>query len=67
MFLTLNILQHRLAHLHTYFTVKKRHFDSVAKKLVSLTPELIASVATHLEREGAYADLTPSQRNALDL
>jgi Helitron helicase-like domain at N-terminus len=35
--------------------------------LVSLTPELIASVAMHLECEGAYTDLTPSQRDALEL
>ncbi|KAF8573854.1 hypothetical protein K439DRAFT_1649908 [Ramaria rubella] len=55
------------SHLHTYFTVCKTHFDTVAKNLTSLSAPLIASVASHLEHEGKYADLSTEQKQALDL
>ncbi|KAG8912353.1 hypothetical protein FRC01_005141, partial [Tulasnella sp. 417] len=67
MFVVLNILQRRTAHLHTHFTVRRSHFDSVARKLISLSPELIQSVANHLEKDGKVMDLTPEQLEVMGL
>ncbi|KAG1786292.1 uncharacterized protein HD556DRAFT_1449792 [Suillus plorans] len=36
MFVTLNIWQRRMAHLHTHFTVHRAHFDTLAKSLASV-------------------------------
>ncbi|KAF8581837.1 hypothetical protein K439DRAFT_1647778 [Ramaria rubella] len=47
------------AHLHTYFTIHKSHLDTVANKLVLLSAPLIASIASHLEQEGSYANILP--------
>lgn len=47
MFIALNIIQCHTAHLHTHFTVSRSHFDSVAKKLNSVSAETLASVAHH--------------------
>ncbi len=67
MFVALNIYQHRIAHLHTSFTVRKSDFGEVAKRLTALTPELLNSLANHLEHEGKVSYLQPSQTNALEL
>ncbi|KIJ24997.1 hypothetical protein M422DRAFT_193996 [Sphaerobolus stellatus SS14] len=67
MFVIFNIIQRRTAHLHTYFTVKKSNFESVAKKLCGLSADLIKSVAIHLQREQPYNDLSPKQRDVFDL
>ncbi|KIO18350.1 hypothetical protein M407DRAFT_84039, partial [Tulasnella calospora MUT 4182] len=67
MFVVLNIFQKRATHLHTYFSTRKSNFDLVAQKLSKLTPEVITSVADHLEREGKFSDLSPAQREVLEL
>ena len=66
-FVALNIYQRRIAHLHTSFTTKRSNFNEVAKHLATLTPEILSSVANHLEYEGKLSDLQPSQINALEL
>ena len=38
-FIALNMLQHRLAYLHTSFTVKNSNFDSIARQLIAISPE----------------------------
>jgi ATP-dependent exoDNAse (exonuclease V) alpha subunit len=67
MFVTLNIIQRRAAHLHTSFAVKKNRFHTVANKLVALTPEVLNSTAKHLEQEGHYSDLDDKQKEAVSL
>ena len=67
LFVTLNIIQRRAAHLHTHFTVRKNNFPSIAEKLITITPEALLSTAQHLEHEGKYQDLTEEQQNAMNL
>ena len=67
LFVTLNIIQRRAAHLHTHFTVRKSNFPSIAEKLITVTPEALLSTARHLEHEGKYQNLTDEQRNAMNL
>jgi len=51
MFVIFNIIQGRMAHLHTYFSVKRRHFDTVASSLVGVSADLLKLVALHLQQE----------------
>jgi hypothetical protein len=67
LFVALNIIQRRTAHLQTHFTVRRSKFESVATKLVAVKSTVLQSVADHLENEGKYKDLTGEQRDALDL
>jgi len=67
LFVVLNIIQHRTAHLQTHFTVRRSQFDSVASKLIAVKSSVIRSVADHLEQEGKYADLSNEQKAALGL
>jgi len=66
-FVILNMIQRRTAHLHTHLTVKKKHFESVAKKLSTISPDIINDVANHLEHEGKYTDLSGEHKEVLDL
>ena len=65
MFIALNIHQHHQSHLHMAFSVRKEKFDQIAKELSILTPELISSVAQHLESEGKISDLSDPQKRYL--
>ena len=67
LFVVLNIIQRRTAHLQTHFTVRRSKFETVASKLITVKSNVLQSVADHLEREGKYKDLTHEQKDALDL
>ena len=67
LFVVLYIYQHRQAHLHTYLTVRKSLFNSIAEKITQLSPQLINSVANHLEQEGKYSELTSEGKQVLDM
>jgi len=67
LFVVLNIIQRRTAHLQTHFTVRRSQFESVASKLIAVKSTVIQSVADHLEQEGKYSDLSNEQKGALDL
>ena len=67
LFVILNIIQRRTAHLQTHFTVRRSRFESVASKLIAVKSNVLRSVADHLENEGKYADLSSEQKSALDL
>jgi hypothetical protein len=67
LFVALNIMQRRLSHLHTYFTVRKSNFDTIAKRLTTLTPDILLRLANHLEREGSFTNLNDVERDALSL
>ncbi|KAG2153435.1 uncharacterized protein EDB93DRAFT_1082434, partial [Suillus bovinus] len=67
MFVMLNIWQRRLAHLHTHFTVRRAHFDTLAKNLVSISPSTLRRVAEHLQKEKSYSSLASADCTALNL
>ena len=67
MFVVLNIIQRRTAHLQTHFTVRRSRFESIASKLIAVKSNVLRSVADHLEHEGKYGDLSSEQKSALDL
>ena len=66
-FVVLNIIQRRKAHLHTSFTVRKQGFESIAQELVGLSSAVLQSTASHLERERPMNELNDEQRKALKL
>ncbi|KAF6755639.1 hypothetical protein DFP72DRAFT_811348, partial [Ephemerocybe angulata] len=66
-FVILNMIQRRRAHLHTSFTVKCARFQSIAPSLTSLSPETLFDVAEIIENEKTTKSLTSDQRKALDL
>jgi hypothetical protein len=66
-FVALNMLQRRMAHLHTYFTTKNSNFDYVARKLIQILPHTLVDLAKHLETEKKISDLTTEQKHALEL
>ncbi|KIK78679.1 hypothetical protein PAXRUDRAFT_772154, partial [Paxillus rubicundulus Ve08.2h10] len=51
LFVVLNIIQQCLAHLHTYFTCKRSHFDQVTHQLMQVSSKILDSLASCLERE----------------
>jgi len=61
------MLQRRLAHLHTSFTVKNSNFDLIARQLIAISPDVLVDLAKHLEEEKGFSNLTPEQHHALDL
>ncbi|KAG1860597.1 hypothetical protein C8R48DRAFT_636149, partial [Suillus tomentosus] len=67
MFVMLNIWQRRLAHLHTHFTVRRAHFETLAKNLVSISPTTLRRVADHLKKEKSYSSLSNTDSSALNL
>ncbi|KAF9782691.1 hypothetical protein BJ322DRAFT_1009433, partial [Thelephora terrestris] len=67
LFVALNIIQRRTAHLQTHFTVRRSKFETVATRLIAVKSSVLQSVADHLENEGKYSGLTGEQRAALDL
>ncbi|KIJ08064.1 hypothetical protein PAXINDRAFT_89417, partial [Paxillus involutus ATCC 200175] len=67
LFVVLNILQRRLAHLHTAFTCRKSTFHHIAQKLTKISPEILNRVASRLELEHKISDMTQDEKNALNL
>lgn len=66
-FVVLNIIQRRTAHLQTSFTVRRSKFDDVAQKLTSVSPLTLQSLANHLEKEGKFETLSIDEKNAMSL
>ena len=67
LFVVLNIYQRRQAHLHTYLTVRKSHFNTIAEKITQVSPQIINSLANHLEQEGKLSELTSEGHQVLDI
>lgn len=67
LFVVLNIHQRHLAHIHTALTCKKAHFHRIAEKLTKISPELLNRVASRLEQEHRFVDMSADERNALTL
>ena len=66
-FVALNILQHRLSHLHSALAIRKPRYSHVAPKIAALTPEIIDWVAKHLEDEKDAGCLTSEEKNVFTL
>jgi hypothetical protein len=66
LFVVLNIMKRRRAHLFTSFTVKKPGFFKVAKDMASVSAATLEATANHLRNNGRVTDLTPEQRKAYD-
>ncbi|TFK18735.1 hypothetical protein FA15DRAFT_602756, partial [Coprinopsis marcescibilis] len=67
LFVVLNMIQRRKAHLHTHFTVSSLRFKAVAHKLVGLSANTLAEVAEIVENEKSTKSLSTEQKSALDL
>jgi hypothetical protein len=67
LFVALNMIQRRAAHLNTFFTVHHTHFDSVARKLTRVSPHVLDSLAWRLEREHKISQLSADEKTAFSL
>lgn len=67
LFVILNMLQRRCAHLQTSFVVHKPNFDSVARNLTSVSVHVLQCLASRLKHECKLSSLTPKEQNALKL
>ena len=67
LFVCMNIMQRRQAHLHTHFTVRKSDFSKVAQGLASVSSMVLNNLATRLENEGCLSDLSTEEKNAMNL
>ncbi|PBK69311.1 hypothetical protein ARMSODRAFT_1037826, partial [Armillaria solidipes] len=66
-FVVMNMIQRRQAHLHTHFAVNEPDFESVASDISGIHPETLKSVAKHLEEEGSVQDLTAEEKKVFAL
>jgi hypothetical protein len=66
-FVALNILQRQQAHLQTHFAVRKSNFNSVARNLTSVSPDVLQRLASRLEQECKLSNLDVDEWNALKL
>ena len=66
-FVTLNIIQRRQAHLQTYFTCKRSHFQSIARQITEVSPKVLESLASRLEQECKQHEFSLEEKNALTL
>ncbi|TFK17266.1 hypothetical protein FA15DRAFT_605450, partial [Coprinopsis marcescibilis] len=66
-FVVLNMIQRRRAHLQTHFTVHTSRFQRIAQSLTALTPETLSDVAQIIENEKSTGMLSSEQKRALDL
>ena len=67
LFIALNIYQRHLCHYETSLTVAKSRYDAIAPKLANFSPEIIARVARHIEKEGKIQELTAQEKDVLVL
>ncbi|KAG1800750.1 uncharacterized protein HD556DRAFT_1229833 [Suillus plorans] len=67
LFIVLNMLQCRAAHLHMFFTVRKLNFDPVACKLTQVSPAVLENLAQKLECKHQISGLTGDKKGALAL
>ncbi|KIM55823.1 hypothetical protein SCLCIDRAFT_45525, partial [Scleroderma citrinum Foug A] len=66
-FVCLNIMQCRQAHLYTYFTIRKSYFSKIAQELALVSPEILNMLATCLENESSFSDLSTEEKGAMNL
>ena len=64
-FVALNIMQWRLCHLHIHFTMCKSNFDSIARRLTSLSPEVLDHLTHHLKTKGSSPSLKKKKTHFL--
>jgi hypothetical protein len=67
LFFVLNMLQRCAAHLHTFFTVRKSNFNSIARQLTQVSPAVLDTLAAKLELEHNVSQLNTEEKGALTL
>ncbi|KAG2346971.1 hypothetical protein BDR05DRAFT_877204, partial [Suillus weaverae] len=67
LFVALNMIQRRTAHLNTFFTVRKAQFNSIARKLTQVSPSVLDSLAWRLEQEHKLSQLSGEEKIAFSL
>lgn len=65
-FVGTNILQRREGHRSAALAVKRHNFKDIGNLLMSLTPELVLSTASHLESEKGSMSLSDEQKKVLN-
>ncbi|KAJ3723370.1 hypothetical protein C8R42DRAFT_578887, partial [Lentinula raphanica] len=66
-FVALNILQRRTAHLFASFTVKSSRFSHIAPALLSVSPKTLSELANIIREEHSHVTFTPEQHDAFRL
>ncbi|PBK66565.1 hypothetical protein ARMSODRAFT_890270, partial [Armillaria solidipes] len=66
-FVAMNMIQRREAHLHTHLAIKSSNFAATAADIEGVTPETLRSVSRHLEEQGRASDLTADERKVFTL
>lgn len=64
-FVVLNLIQCRKAHLHPSFSVKSSRFHTIAPALLSVHPDVLNNLAHNIRDEFNPALFTPEEKNAL--
>ena len=59
-------MQCRQAHFYTYFTIRKSYFSKIAQELALVSPEILNRLATHLENESSFSDLSTEEKGAMN-
>ncbi|KAK0435792.1 uncharacterized protein EV420DRAFT_1281563, partial [Desarmillaria tabescens] len=67
LFVAMNMIQRRQAHLHTHLAVKSSNFATTAVDIEGVTPQILHSVSRHLEEEERVSDLTAEERKVFTL
>ncbi|KAJ3770178.1 hypothetical protein FB446DRAFT_647442, partial [Lentinula raphanica] len=67
-FVILNLIQRRTAHLFTSFTVKSSRFSQIAPALLSVSPQVLCDLAKMMCEESSHCkNFTSEQHHALQL
>lgn len=66
-FIVMNMIQRRQAHLHTHFAVASSDFGSIAEDIAGVRPATLKAVAKHLQEEGRVADLSVEEKKVFTL
>ena len=66
-FVVFNIIQHRRAHFQTHFVVQNNKFETVARQLTSVSPDILLLLSQCLQKETKISNLTNQEQSALEL
>ncbi len=66
-FMAMNMIQHRDAHLHTHLAVKSSNFAATAANIEGVMPETLRSVSRHLEEQEHVSDLSADEQKVFTL
>ncbi|KAE9400122.1 hypothetical protein BT96DRAFT_819664, partial [Gymnopus androsaceus JB14] len=64
-FVVLNLIQRRKAHLHTSLSIKSSRFATIAPALIAVNPDVLNTLANNIRDEFNPSLFTPEEKNAL--